>query len=64
MALVTIPGTVAEKFYFSVRDDSVVESLNQSMGKRVVINYDQHKGIPASCLGETENFAKAVKVIE
>ena len=64
MALVTIPGTVAEKFYFSVRDDSVVESLNQSMGKRVVINYDQHKGIPTSCFGETEYFAKAVKVIE
>ena len=64
MALVTIPGTVAEKFYFSVRDDSVVESLNQSMGKRVVINYDQHKGIPTSCFGETEYFAKSVKVIE
>ena len=58
MASVTIPGTVAEKFYFSVRDDSVVESLNQSMGKRVVINYDQHKGTPTSCFGEPEYFAK------
>ena len=35
MALVSMPGTVAEKFYFSVRDDKLAEQINQSMGKRV-----------------------------
>jgi lysophospholipid acyltransferase (LPLAT)-like uncharacterized protein len=64
MAMVAIPGSMPEKFYFSVRDESVVESINKTMGKRVVIVYEQHKGVPTNCFGETEYFAKAVKLVE
>ena len=35
MALVSLPGTVSEKFAFSVRDDAVAEQINQSVGSRV-----------------------------
>jgi hypothetical protein len=34
------------------------------MGKRVTIAYDQHKGIPTRCFGETEYFVTGVKVLE
>ena len=64
MAMVAIPGSMPEKFYFSVRDESVVENINKAMGKRVVIVYEQHKGVPTSCFGETEYFATAVRVVE
>jgi lysophospholipid acyltransferase (LPLAT)-like uncharacterized protein len=64
MAMVAIPGSNPEKFYFSVRDESVVENINKAMGKRVVIVYEQHKGVPTSCFGETEYFATAVRVVE
>jgi len=64
MAMVAVPGSMPEKFYFSVRDESVVEHINKTMGKRVVIVYEQHKGIPTSCFGETEYFATAVRVVE
>lgn len=64
LALVSMPGTVAEKFYFTVRDDKVAESINQSLGKRVALTYQQHVGIPTSCFGETEYFVSAVKAVE
>jgi hypothetical protein len=31
------------------------------MGKRVVLHYAQHKGLPSSCFGETEYFVEQVE---
>ena len=64
LALVSMPGTVAEKFYFTVSDDLVAENINQSLGKRVALRYQQHKGVPTTCFGETEYYVVAVKVVE
>ena len=64
LALVSIPGTMSEKFYFTVRDDSVAARINQAMGKRVTLTYKQHMGIPTSCFGETQYFVAGVKVVE
>jgi lysophospholipid acyltransferase (LPLAT)-like uncharacterized protein len=64
MAMVSIPGTMSEKFYFTVRDDSIAARINQSMGKRVTLTYKQHVGIPTTCFGETEYFVADVKVVE
>jgi len=64
MALVTMPGTVAEKFYFTVADDATAAKVNASIGKRVALVYDQHKWIPSSCFGETEYFITDVRTAE
>ena len=64
LAMVSIPGTNPEKFYFTVRDDVVAQRINQSLGKRVALSYHQHKGVPTSCFGETEYFVSDVKVVE
>ena len=64
LAIVSIPGTMSEKFFFTVRDDSVAARVNQTMGKRVALTYKQHKGIPTSCFGETEYFVVDVKGVE
>lgn len=64
MALVTMPGTVAEKFYFTVRNEALAQKINNLVGKRLAVSYEQHKGLPTSCFGETEYFATEVKVIE
>ena len=63
ISLVSMPGTNPEKFYFSVRDDVVAQHINESLGKRVALTYQQHKGIPTTCFGETEYFVVAVKVL-
>jgi len=61
---VSIPGTMSEKFYFTVRIDSVAARINQSLGKRVALTYQQHIGIPTSCFGDTEYFVVDVKAVE
>jgi hypothetical protein len=64
LAIVSIPGTMSEKFYFTVRDDSIAARVNQTMGKRVALSYNQHMGIPTSCFGDTQYFVADVKVVE
>ena len=64
MALVSMPGTVAEKFYFTVRDEAVVAQINASVGSRVSLHYAQHIGIPSSCFGDTQYFITAVRVVD
>jgi len=64
MAMVTMPGTVAEKFAFTVPDNAVAAKLNASVGKRMALHYEQHKWLPSSCFGETEYFVTAVRVTE
>ena len=61
MAMVTMPGTVAEKFFFTVPEDEVAQKINATVGTRVVLHYQQHKWIPFSCFAETEYFVTDVK---
>jgi hypothetical protein len=63
MAMVTMPGTVPEKFDFTVWNESVVAQINSSMGQRVSLTYEQKKGLPTSCFGETEYWVTAVRVL-
>ncbi len=64
MAMVSMPGTAPEIFLFSVRDDAVADKINRSMGKRVAISYEQHKGVPTTCFGETDYFVTDIKTVE
>ena len=64
LAMVTMPGTLTEKFEFSVRDEKVAQKLNESMGQRVSLHYEQHIGVPTSCFGETQYYVSDVRVVE
>ena len=64
MAMVTMPGTLSEKFYFTIPDGAVATKINASIGKRVALQYEQHKWSPSSCFGETEYFVSDVHVME
>jgi len=64
LSLVAIPGAAPEKFLFTMRDDEVAKLVNDAAGKRVKLNYEQHKGLPSSCFGETYYFVVGVTVIE
>jgi hypothetical protein len=62
MAMVTLPGTVADKFDFTVRDNEVAKQINANIGKRMTVHYEQRKWIPTSCFGDTEYFVTRVTV--
>jgi hypothetical protein len=56
-----LPGAMPEKFEFSVRDDSVAHQIQRLMGQRVAITYEEHRGVPLRCFGETEYYVTAVR---
>jgi hypothetical protein len=57
-ALSVVPA-IPEKFEFTVRDTAVADQINAHIGQKVVIEYEQHKGLP-SCFGETAHFITKV----
>lgn len=64
LVLVTMPGTQAEKFFFTVRDVVVAKKVNESLGKRVKLVYEEHRGLPSSCFGDTGYFVSDVQVLD
>lgn len=64
LAMVATPGAMPEKFYFSVPRDSIAALINQTLGRRVALVYEQHVGVPMTWFGETGYFVVGVKVIE
>jgi hypothetical protein len=63
LSLVALPGAAPEKFLFTVRDDAVADKINQQVGQRVALTYEQHIGLPTTCFGDTEYFVTAVKLV-
>ena len=64
LTMMPVPGSIPEKFLFTVRDDRVAGEINDSLGKKVSINYEQHIGIPTSCFGDTEYFITKIRVLD
>jgi hypothetical protein len=64
LAMVSLPGTMPEVFAFSVRSDSVAAEIQKAAGSRVALHYEQKKGIPTDCFGETEYFVSRVRVVK
>jgi hypothetical protein len=64
LSLVAMPGAAPEKFLFTVRDEAIAQKVSDAAGKRVTLNYEQHKGLPSSCFGDTDYFVVDVKEIE
>ena len=64
LALVSLPGTTPEKFFFTIHDDAVAARVSQVMGKRVTLHYEEKVGLPTTCFGETRHFVNNVTVSE
>ncbi len=63
LALANGPNVMPEIFRFTVRDDSVAAQISNLAGKQVKLTYEQHKGVPTQCFGETEYFVRSVESI-
>jgi hypothetical protein len=61
LAMANLPGAMPEVFRFTVRDDAVAARINESMGQRVSLKYEEHRGVPTSCFGETGYFVTGVR---
>jgi hypothetical protein len=64
LSMIAMPGSTPEKFYFTVRDEAVAESINRLMGKRVSVHYEEKVGLPTSCFGETRYYVTKIAQVE
>lgn len=64
LALVSMPGAASEKFLFTVHDEATAQAINQVMGRRVSLHYEEKVGLPTSCFGDTRHFVTGVRVAE
>ena len=64
LALVSLPGSTAEKFYFTVHDDEAAKQITKYVGKRVALHYEEKVGLPSTCFGETRYFVTGVTLSE
>ena len=60
LALVSLPGSSVEKFYFTVHNDAVAKEVAAATGKRVTLHYEEKVGLPSTCFGETRYFVTGV----
>jgi hypothetical protein len=64
LAMVNMPGALSQIFVFSVRSDSVAKAINDAMAKgRLELQYEEHRGVPTRCFGETNYFVTGVRSI-
>jgi hypothetical protein len=63
LAMTPVPGAAPEIFRFTVRDDAVVKGIQDAEGKKVALRYNEKRGIPSSCFGDTRYFIKGVRTL-
>ncbi len=62
----TIPGSAPIIWEFSVRDEIVAARLEEAVAHngRVALTYEEHRGVPTRCFGETAYFVTAVRLVQ
>ena len=63
LAMTTVPGVAPVLWNFSVRDKALADQLKAMLGRRLVLHYEEHRGIPTSCYGETGHFVTRVQEV-
>ncbi|HXE60516.1 MAG TPA: hypothetical protein VN607_07400 [Gemmatimonadaceae bacterium] len=62
LAMANLPGTMPQIFRFTVRDEAVAKQIEQNMGKRVALTFEEHRGVPTTCFGDTEFYVTSAQV--
>ena len=62
LMMTSVPGVAPTVWEFSVRDDAVARQLIDASGKRVILFYEEHRGLPTDCFGATPFFVDSVVV--
>ena len=65
LAMATAPGVSPQIFTFTIRGDSLAHAMTKDMGKgRVAVTYDEHRGVPTSCFGDTPYFVVGYTMVQ
>jgi hypothetical protein len=63
LAISIVPGVTPIIWDFSMRDESLAPKITAALGKRVIVHYREHRGLPR-CFGETSYFVTDIRTAE
>jgi hypothetical protein len=63
LAMSPVPGAVPTIFAFTIPDEGIAKKVAEMEGKKVALHYEEKKGIPSSCFGDTRYFITDVRVL-
>ncbi|MBL0349086.1 MAG: hypothetical protein IPP68_01750 [Elusimicrobia bacterium] len=64
LAMVNLPGAMPEKFVFTVREETVARRIQATIGQRVALSYQEHRGLPGNLFGDTRYFVINVGAVD
>lgn len=64
LALYVVAGVAPQIWHFSTRDEKLALQLQTAVGKPIQLHYEEHRGVPTSCFGQTSYFAASFRVVE
>lgn len=63
LALYVVGGVSPQIWYFSTRDEELAAKLSKSVGEKIQLHYQEHRGVPTNCFAETPYFADSFIVV-
>lgn len=63
LTMQAVPGSIPEKFIFTVRDAEVAAQIDHAQNQRVRLHYEEHRGVPTNCFGDTGYWVDAQTLI-
>jgi len=64
LAMSPVPGAMPQIFAFTVHNDSLAHAIENNLGKHVSLTYEEHKGVPTSCFGETRYWITNMREVK
>jgi hypothetical protein len=64
LAVTSVPGVAPTIWSFSVRNPATALQMNLAAGRRVVLYYREHRGLPSNCFGETNYFVDSLHIVK
>ena len=62
LAMTTVPGLAPEIWPFTVWSSAVASQVTPVLGKKVILHYKEHRGLPTTCFGETAYFVDRIEL--
>ena len=63
LVMTKVPGIAPTMWNFTVRKESTARQLNLGLGRRVILYYQEHRGLPGTCFGETPYFVDSARIV-
>jgi hypothetical protein len=63
LAMSPVPGSTPQMFDFTIPDPTIAKRIDELEGKKVALHYEEKRGLPSSCFGDTRYFVTDVRVL-